>query len=125
MPWSPQDAYDRGLRGTYADSAAHDRLTKLVKDQGQSFDAADAIRTYGLSGSGEGRLSPLFSIIEKVFPGSLPASAQGVGRCVAHDKPSADVISLKTSSNRPLGDLEMSSLGVSFATTFPLAIIIT
>ena len=84
MPWSPQDAYDRGLRGTYSDSAAHDRLTKLVKDQGQSFDAADAIRTYGLSGSGEGKLSPLFAIIEKVFPGSLPASAQGVGSCVAH-----------------------------------------
>ena len=94
MPWNPQDAYDTGLKGTYSDPDAHDRLTKLIKSQGQSPDADDTVRNYGLSGSGEGRLSPLFSVIEKVFPGSLPASAQGVGSCVAHSTRNAALGSL-------------------------------
>lgn len=84
MPWNPQDAYDAGLRGAYSDPEAHERLTALIQSQGQSPEADDTVRNYGLSGSGEGKLSPLFSIVEKIFPGSLPASAQGVGSCVAH-----------------------------------------
>ena len=84
MPWNPQDAYETGLKGTYSDADAHYRLTKMVESQGLSFDAGDTVRDFGLSGSGEGKLSPLFAIIDKVFPGSLPASAQGVGSCVAH-----------------------------------------
>lgn len=84
MPWNPQSEYDHGLRGVYVDNDARDRLTKLVNSQGHSFSAADNIVNYGLYGSGEGKLSMPFAIIEKIFPGSLPASAQGVGSCVAH-----------------------------------------
>jgi hypothetical protein len=94
MPWNPQDAYNNGLRGTYSDPDAHERLTKLITSQGQSPDGGDTIRNYGLFGSGEGKLSPLFSVIEKVFPGSLPATAQGVGSCVAHGTRNAALGSL-------------------------------
>ena len=81
---SIEQRYAAGLQGTYADPAAHDRLTAMIRSQGQSPDADDTCRNYGLSGSGEGKLFAAFAIIEKVFPGSLPASAQGIGSCVAH-----------------------------------------
>lgn len=84
MPWNPQQEYERGLRAVYVDADARERLAKMVVSQGHSFSAADNIVNYGLYGSGEGKLSMPFSVIEKIFPGSLPASAQGVGSCVAH-----------------------------------------
>lgn len=84
MTFDPAARYGAGLRGVYADADARDRLIKLVRSQGHSYSAADNIANYGLTGSGEGKLSAPFVIVEKVFPGSLPASAQEVGSCVAH-----------------------------------------
>lgn len=85
MPFDPQTAYASGLRGVYHDADASNRLTQLVKSQGQSPTSDDTVANYGLTGSGEGKLSAPFAIIEKIFPGSLPATAQGVGSCVAHN----------------------------------------
>lgn len=79
-----QEAYEHGLRGTYADPAASERLTLMCLSQGQAPDGGSTCRRYGLVGSGIGKLSAPFAIIEKLFPGSLPASPQGVGSCVAH-----------------------------------------
>jgi hypothetical protein len=83
MPWDAQAEYLAGLKGVYWDDAAHERLTQLILSHGQAPDAASTCRRYGLSGSGEGKLSMPFRIIETVFPGSLPASAQDRGDCVA------------------------------------------
>lgn len=94
MPWAPQSEYENGLRGVYVDLEARERLAKMVSDQGQSFNAADCVISYGLYGTGEGKLSMPFAIIEKIFPGSLPASAQGVGSCVAHSTRNACLGSL-------------------------------
>lgn len=94
MTWNPQEQYESGLRGTYSDADAHERLTALVEAQGQSPNANDACRDYGLVGSGEGKLSMPFRIIETVFPGSLPASAQQRGDCVAHSTRNAILGSL-------------------------------
>lgn len=94
MPWNPEQEYGGGLRGVYVDLDARDRLNKLVTSAGNSFSASDNIVNYGLYGSGEGKLSPLFSIVEKVFPGSMPASAQGVGSCVAHSTRNAVLATL-------------------------------
>jgi len=81
---SIEQLYENGLRGTYADPAASERLTLMVLKQGLAPDAGNTCRNFGLVGSGEGKLFAAFSIIEKVFPGSLPATAQGIGSCVAH-----------------------------------------
>jgi hypothetical protein len=83
MPWDAQAEYLAGLKGVYWDDAAHERLTQLILSHGQAPDAASTCRRYGLSGSGEGKLSMPFRIIETVFPGSLPASAQDRGDCVS------------------------------------------
>ena len=84
-PMSIEQRYAEGLRGVYRDDDAAARLTKMVKAQGQSPTSDDTVANYGLTGSGEGKLSAPFAIIEKIFPGSLPATAQGVGSCVAHN----------------------------------------
>jgi hypothetical protein len=84
MPWEPQAEYLAGLRGVYPDPAASERLTQHILLQGQAPDGGTTCRRYGLSGTGAGKLWPVFDIIEKVFPGSLPASAQTRGDCVSH-----------------------------------------
>jgi hypothetical protein len=84
MPWEPQAEYLRGLVGVYADPEATDRLNAMLFAQGQSPDGSEICQRYGLFGSGAGKLSAPFAVIERVFPGSLPASAQQVGDCVAH-----------------------------------------
>lgn len=94
MPWNPQQEYERGLRAVYVDVDARERLAKMVVSQGHSFSAADNIVNYGLYGSGEGKLSMPFAIIERVFPGSLPASAQTRGDCVSHSTRNAILGSL-------------------------------
>lgn len=94
MPWNPQQEYERGLRAVYVDADARERLAKMVTSQGHSFSAADNIVNFGLYGSGEGKLSMPFAIVEKVFPGSLPASAQTRGDCVSHSTRNAILGSL-------------------------------
>ena len=94
MPWDAQAEYLAGLQGVYWDDAAHERLTQLILSHGQAPDAASTCRRYGLSGSGEGKLSMPFRIVETVFPGSLPASAQDRGDCVSHSTRNAILGSL-------------------------------
>lgn len=84
MPWNPQAEYLSGLVGVYADPAASERLTQYLLLQGQAPDGGTTCRRYGLVGSGAGKLSAPWAVIEKVFPGSLPASAQTRGDCVSH-----------------------------------------
>jgi hypothetical protein len=84
MPWEPQSEYLAGLVGVYADPEATDRLNAYLAAQGQSPDGGEICQRYGLFGSGAGKLSAPWAVIEQVFPGSLPASAQTRGDCVAH-----------------------------------------
>jgi hypothetical protein len=84
MPWEPQSEYLSGLRGVYADPAASERLTQYLLLQGQSPDGGTTCQRYGLVGSGAGKLSATWAVIDRVFPGSLPASAQSRGDCVSH-----------------------------------------
>lgn len=84
MPWNAQEEYLRGLIGVYADPAASERLTQHLLLQGQAPDGGTTCRRYGLIGSGAGKLSAPWAVIEQVFPGALPASAQTRGDCVSH-----------------------------------------
>ena len=84
MAWDAQAEYLRGLVGVYADPAASERLTQYLLLQGQAPDGGTTCRRYGLVGSGAGTLSAPWAVIEQVFPGSLPASAQTRGDCVSH-----------------------------------------
>ena len=84
MAWDAQAEYLRGLVGVYADPAASERLTQYLLLQGQAPDGGTTCRRYGLVGSGAGKLSAPWAVIEQVFPGSLPASAQTRGDCVSH-----------------------------------------
>lgn len=95
MPtFDPYREYSHGLAGCYADPAARQRLADFVRSQGQSFSGSASCSRYGLVGAGEGKLSALFDIIERVFPGALPASAQTRGDCVSHSTRTACLATL-------------------------------
>lgn len=84
MPWDPHAEYLAGLVGCYADKEAEKRFDALIESQGLSPDGGETCTRYGLAGTGAGKLWAPFHVIEVVFPGALPASAQRVGSCVAH-----------------------------------------
>lgn len=84
MPWDPQAEYLAGFVGAYADPAAAERVDAFLLAQGQSPNGGDTCVRYGLSGTGAGKLWPVWNTIDRIFPGSLPASAQTRGDCVSH-----------------------------------------
>ena len=94
MPWNPESEYAAGFRGVYVDADARERLVQLIESEGQSADGGESCQRYGLVGSGAGKLSMPFHVIEQVFPGSLPASAQDRGDCVSHSTRNAILGSL-------------------------------
>ena len=94
MAWNPESEYAAGFRGVYVDTDARERLVQLIESEGQSADGGESCQRYGLVGSGAGKLSMPFHVIEQVFPGSLPASAQDRGDCVSHSTRNAILGSL-------------------------------
>jgi hypothetical protein len=88
-----QSAYERGFVGAYythegAQSFA-DTLARLYCTRY----GEDALRTYGLAGSGAGKLSLPFLAVTQHFPNCFPGFAQERGDCVAHSTRNAVWIS--------------------------------
>lgn len=84
MPWDPHAEYLAGLVGCIADPEASRRFDEIIAADGQSPHGGETCARYGLAGTGAGKLWAPFNIIETVFPGALPASAQTRGDCVSH-----------------------------------------
>ena len=57
-------------------------------------DGTRAAEANGLAGSGDGKCSIIFPLIEQLYPGSLPGPAQVTGDCVSHSQKNADLGSL-------------------------------
>lgn len=84
MPWDAQAEYLAGLTGCFFDENVSKEFDAFMLSRGLSPDGGVICNQFGLAGSGAGRLTALWSVIDKVFPGSLPASAQARGDCVSH-----------------------------------------
>lgn len=76
-------AYEKGFLGAYADPEADARLWEYVQASGGVVDGAMACQTFGLDGSGAGKLSLPFLEIFALYPDCLPGGAQGRGDCVS------------------------------------------
>lgn len=103
MPWDAQAEYLSGLTGCFFDQKVADAFDAFIRSQGLSPDGRVICSRFGLAGSGEGKLTALWPVIDKVFPGSLPASAQSRGDCVSHSTRNAILatIACELVSGRP------------------------
>jgi hypothetical protein len=62
--------------------------------QGMSPHGEENVNRYGLAGSGAGKLTAHWTIVERLFPGCWPASRQTLGDCVAHSQRNACLYSV-------------------------------
>lgn len=76
-------AYEKGFVGATCDPEVTARLQTKIAAAGGLPDGALACATYGLVGSGAGKLSLAFKAIDDVYPDALPGGAQGRGDCVS------------------------------------------
>ena len=89
MPWDPQAEYLAGLVGCESTPESQAEFTSWVESQGYSASGDANVRTYGLFGSGAGKLTSHWTIVERLFPGCWPASRQTRGDCVSHSQRNA------------------------------------
>ena len=99
-PWKIRAMYAEGYAGCEwrADKikAARAEFDEHIESQGDwSYaNGEDAAYANGLVGSGVGKCSLIFPLIEQLYPGSLPGPAQVTGDCVSHSQKNADLGSL-------------------------------
>ena len=86
MPWDPQAEYLAGLVGCESTPESQAEFSSWVESQGFSPSGDENVHTYGLYGSGAGKLTAHWTIVERLFPGCWPASRQVLGDCVAHSQ---------------------------------------
>lgn len=82
----PEDAvrwYSEGFRGCQYSPSADRELGRVIASKGQSYHGDVACRSYGLAGSGRGKLILTYQAALDLYPGCLPGGAQGRGSCVA------------------------------------------
>lgn len=89
MPWDPQAEYLAGLVGCESTPESVAEFRAYVESQGYSASGDEVAMTYGWAGSGEGKLVSHWTIVERLFPGCWPASAQTRGDCVSHSQRNA------------------------------------
>lgn len=81
--FDPLDAYTRGLQGARRDPRADEVFADYVMRYGGDPNGSNVAYDWGLEHAGEGQLTLLFPIVERVFPGCFPGAAQRTGDCVA------------------------------------------
>lgn len=76
--------YEAGYAGCWHDPEAHADFISDVEGTGGYSKAVAALSQYGLADSAAGKLSTPFQVVESLWPGCWPASAQTRGDCVSH-----------------------------------------
>lgn len=87
-------AYESGFVGAICDPDETDKLRMAIKAAGGIPDGAMACSTFGLVGSGKGKLSLPYLEILKLYSDCLPGPAQGRGDCVSHSTKNAGLLSM-------------------------------
>ena len=89
MVWDPQAEYLAGLVGCESTPESRAEFDAWMWSEGMSPNGEENVNRYGLSGSGAGKLTPHWTIVERLFPGCWPASRQTIGDCVSHSQRNA------------------------------------
>jgi len=93
-PAELEQSYGSGLVGAYEDPSATAELKNAFVRQTGFGSISEAAEANDWAGSGEGKLSIPFRIVESMYPGCFPGDAQTVGSCVSHSTKNALLISL-------------------------------
>jgi len=103
MVWDPQAEYLAGLVGCVSTPESQAEFSSWVESQGFSASGDENVHTYGLYGSGAGKLTAHWTIVERLFPGCWPASRQTRGDCVSHSQRNACLytIACEIAAGRP------------------------
>jgi hypothetical protein len=94
MPWEPQAEYLAGLVGCESTAETQAEFDAWMWSQGMSPHGEENVNRYGLAGSGAGKLTAHWTIVERLFPGCWPASRQSLGDCVSHSQRNACLYSV-------------------------------
>ena len=78
-----QNAYEAGFKGALYSPKAMQNLRDAISASGGIPSGTDAIKEYGLSYTGEGKLSLPYISVQGVYPECYPGAAQTVGDCVS------------------------------------------
>jgi hypothetical protein len=81
--FNPLDAYKNGLLGCRQDLRADEEFADSVLRHGGNPDGAAVAHEWEFADAGRGKLTMLFPVVDKVFPGSFPGPTQLTGDCVA------------------------------------------
>lgn len=81
--FDPVAAYSGGFIGCRSDPRADEVFSDYVMRFGGDPRGANVAYDWGLEEAGAGKLSTLWNVVEKVFPGCLPGPSQLWGDCVS------------------------------------------
>jgi len=81
--FNPLDAYSKGLLGCRQDLRADEEFADSVLRRGGNPDGGAVAHEWEFADAGRGKLTMLFPVVEKVFPGAFPGPTQLTGDCVA------------------------------------------
>jgi len=113
MVWDPQAEYLAGLVGCESTPESRGEFASWVQSQGFSPSGDENIVTYGLLGSGAGKLTAHWTLVEKVFQGCWPASAQSIGDCF----PAGTMVSMADGTKKPIEDVTVGEVVLSHVGT--------
>lgn len=101
--FDPFDEYTRGLPGARSDPRADEVFADHILRYGGDPRGANVAYDWGLEEAGAGKLTLLFPVVERVFPGCFPGAAQLTGDCVAAaaSRALATTIALEVASDAP------------------------
>ena len=87
--------YKNGFAGCEFNSVkvqeSQEQVKSFIDSSGGWSSADNALHSFGLAGSGAGKLSCIFPIIEMYYPGALPGPGQERGDCVSHSQKNAEL----------------------------------
>jgi hypothetical protein len=86
--------YEAGYAGVWKDDAAQTDFIQEIESAGGYSQASAALSQYGLQDSAAGKLVTPFQVVEQMWPGCWPASAQTRGDCVSHSSRNACLVTM-------------------------------
>jgi hypothetical protein len=103
MLFDPLVSYSAGLRGCEANPRSDEELVDHIIRHGGDPDGGHVASEWEFAGRGQGKLTMLSPVVEKVFPSAFPGPAQLTGDCVARAAANCLLVSiaLEIADERP------------------------
>ena len=107
--FNPLDAYKNGLLGCRQDLRADEEFADSVLRHGGNPDGAAVASEWEFADAGRGKLTMLFPVVDKIFPGSFPGPTQLTGDCF----PAGTLVRMSDGSEKPIESVSVGERVVS------------